>query len=258
MERTTVHWVLTVVCTCISVMQLSSAAPTLGTCGQPTQDVCSYFFNALELAFVNNSDVPYALQRAFFPTGTISPLLLDVHTTVTVTNIPSVQCTDEDFQYRSSSIHTLPPVDQLCINYNCTSMTWRWTHQWSQTVINFVIGKENLDLLQDVNFIAYATAAFNSFDTGTLINFLQGSNTRENSTSSEVRFSLIIPSLHCIPSEDALLEAWGDIVPWVSHCKKHLLHTPLVGGSMQPRSSRRQIYITIPHINMFAVSGLEL
>ena len=223
MERTTVHWVLTVVCTCISVMQLSSAAPTLGTCGQPNQDVCSYFFNALESAFVANSDVPYALQRAFFPTGTISPLLLDVNTTVTVTNIPNVNCTDEIFLYRSSSIRTLPPVNQLqlCTIYNCTSMSWRWTHQWSRTVINFVIERENLNLLQDVNFIAYATAAFNAFDTRTIFNS-QGSTTRENSASaqsSEVRFSLIIPSLHCIPSEDALLEAWGDILSWVSYCK---------------------------------------
>ena len=227
MERTTVHWVLIVVCTCISVVQVSHAAPTLGTCGLPNENVCSYFFSALESAFVNNSDVPYALQRAFFPIGTISPLLLDVRTTVTVLNVPSVQCTDEDFQYQSSTIFTLPPVDQLCMDYNCTSMVWRWRHQWSRTVINFVIERENLNLLQDVNFIAYATAAFSSFDTRTIFN-LQGSTIRDNSTSvqsNEVQFSLIIPSLHCIPSEDALLEAWGDILPWVSHCKTKMMIT---------------------------------
>ena len=106
--------------------------------------------------------------------------------------------------------------------YTCDPQQWTWEHQWTKTIINFIIEREDLDLLQDTNFIAFAASTFNSFDTS-VFSRQEGSdleNEQNNSLASTGRkaitFLLTIDFLPCRPDDEVLLNAWEDILPWVS------------------------------------------
>ena len=203
--------VLLLASACIS-MSVQANAITLTNCVNSDNQVCSYFFDALERAFTGDPDIIYALQRVFYPVRDPSPILLDVETTVTVLQVPNSPCSDEEFNQPLSS---LDDVSVLCGTRDCTAVSWKWTHQWSRSIINFVIEKEDLGLLQDVNIVAFATARFSHLD----ISILTGEELDpENITSVEstlVEFSIQIPSLHCIPPESVMQETWEDILLWV-------------------------------------------
>ena len=49
--------------------------------------------------------------------------------------------------------------------FECDSLQLEWKHQWSKSIISYIIQRENLDLLQDTNFVAFSTSTFNSIDT---------------------------------------------------------------------------------------------
>ena len=195
-------------------------ATTLSQCGTANSGgVCPYFFDALEASFTRNSVVPYALQRAFFPAGTPKPGLLNVAVNVTARSVPNVMCIDEEFIFGDQPLDSVNNT-ALCIEYNCLKMSWSWRHAWTKNIINFVIARERLELLPDVNFIAFAINAFNTFDVRVLFN--TDSNAAQNVTtveSNELSLELEIPFLQCIPEEAAFRQAWEDILQWVSYNK---------------------------------------
>lgn len=191
-------------------------ATTLSQCGTANSGgVCPYFFDALEASFTRNSVVPYALQRAFFPAGTPKPGLLNVAVNVTARSVPNVMCIDEEFIFGDQPLDSVNNT-ALCIEYNCLKMSWSWRHAWTKNIINFVIARERLELLPDVNFIAFAINAFNTFDVRVLFN--TDSNAAQNVTtveSNELSLELEIPFLQCIPEEAAFRQAWEDILQWL-------------------------------------------
>ena len=115
-------------------------------------------------------------------------------------------------------------MSEVCSRFECDSLQLEWKHQWSKSIISYIIQRENLDLLQDTNFVAFSTATFNSIDTSVFSK--EGDNLDSNdemdnaSLASAGRgtmsFQLIIDSLPCRPDDNVLLTAWEDILPWVS------------------------------------------
>ena len=200
--------VLLLALACIS---MSDAVPiTLNTCVNSDSQVCSYFFDVLERAFTSDRNIIYALQRVFYPVRDRSPILLDVEATVNVLQVPDSPCSDEEFNRPLASLG-----DVMC-DTTCTAVSWEWTHQWSRSIINFVIEKEDLGLLQDVNIVAFATALFSHFDNSIFTGEELDPNNITSVQSELVEFNIQIPSLHCIPPDSVMQEAWEDILPWVS------------------------------------------
>ena len=217
---------------CIALLWLSStcqAQHTFQTCAEDP-DTCSYFFDAIRDRFFERS-ILHTLRKAFFPTRGMGPTLFDVFMTVRVEQMPSISCTSGDYPFANHPITTNIRMEDVCnsgtvgsgsYSYTCVSRQWNWQHQWSRSIINFVIEREDLEFLQDTNFISFASAFFNNFDTTV---FSIESATIVNSTNSSVatirgeatlRFFLTIPFLPCTPSEELMRTAWEDILPWVS------------------------------------------
>ena len=98
-----------------------------------------------------------------------------------------------------------------------------WKHQWSKTIVSYIIEREDLELLHNTNFVAFAAAAFNNFDTSVFSDDEEGieddNSTNSSSVSvagdSTVEFLLTIDYLPCRPDDGVVLEAWEDILPWV-------------------------------------------
>ena len=229
---------------CITLLWLSStcqAQQTFQTCAEDP-DTCSYFFDAIRDRFFERS-ILHTLRKAFFPTRGSSPILFDVFMTVRVEQVPNISCTSSDYPFANHSITTNIRVEDVCNtgrgtvvtgsdSYACVLRQWNWQHQWSRSIINFVIEREDLEFLPDTNFISFASAFFNNFDTTTVFSNFdttvfsinRESATNENSTNSSVasirgeatlRFFLTIPFLPCTPSEELMRTAWEDILPWV-------------------------------------------
>ena len=217
----------------ITLLWLSStcrAQHTFQTCAEDP-DTCSYFFDAIRDRFFERS-ILHTLRKAFFPTRGSSPILFDIFMTVHVEQMPNIICTSSDYPFANQPITTNIRVEDVCNSgtvvpgsdsYTCVSQQWNWQHQWSRSIINFVIEKEDLEFLQDTNFISFASAYFNNFDTS-IFSINRESATIENSTNSSVasiwgegtlRFFLKIPFLPCTPSEELMRRAWEDILPWV-------------------------------------------
>ena len=227
---------------CITLLWLSStcqAQHTFKTCTEDP-DTCSYFFDAIRDRFFERS-ILYTLRKAFFPTRGSSPILFDVFMRVRVEQVPNISCTSSEYPFANQPITTNISMADVCNSgtvvtgsdsHTCVSRQWDWQHQWSRSIINFVIEREDLEFLQDTNCISFASAFFNNFDATTVFsNFdttvfsINGeSATIENSTNSSVasiwgegtlRFFLTIPFLPCTPSEELMRRAWEDILPWV-------------------------------------------
>lgn len=205
---------------------MSAAQVDLRTCGSRNSDItCSFFFDKVDTAF-RQRDVLYTLRKSFFPTEGARPFVFDIFMTLEIKEVPDIMCNDEFYEFGDTPISNPPNVSEVCnnITYACSTLRLEWKHQWSKTIITYIIEREDLELLQDTNFIAYAAATFNSFDTSVFSD--DGENlpgdTDTNSSLSlagreTTRFLLSIDFLPCQPDNGVLLEAWEDILPWVCY-----------------------------------------
>ena len=224
----------------ICMSSLCGAQLTLRSCGDADEDVtCFFFFSKVNAAFEDDS-VLYSLRKSFFPTEGGPPSLFDVFMTINVENVPNITCKDPNYEFGSRTTSDPPTMRDVCGDdgssglYTCSPRQWKWEHQWSKTIINFIIEREDLDLLQDTNFIAFAAATFNSFDTSVFseqgrIN-LDNNDEMNNSLASAGREAitifLTINFLPCAPDDEVLLSAWEDILPWV--CGLQSAHSGVV------------------------------
>lgn len=206
---------------------LCGAQLTLQTCDDSDEDVtCSFFFSEVN-ATLKDDTVLYTLRKSFFPTEGALPSLFDVFTTINVENIPNITCKDPSFEFGSRITRNPPTMREVCEDdgssgaYTCGPRQWAWEHQWSKTFINYIIEREDLDLLQDTNLIAFVASTFNSFDTSVfsdqgkidLVNEMN--NSLASAEKESITMLLTIDFLPCAPDEQVLLTAWEDILPWV-------------------------------------------
>ena len=202
--------------------RMSTAQVDLRTCGSENSDItCSFFFNKVDVAF-RQRDVLYTLRKSFFPIEGARPILFDIFMTLEIKSVPDIMCSDENYEFGDMPISNPPNMSDVCSKYTCDTMNLEWQHQWSKTIITYIIEREDLELLQDTNFVAYAAATFNSFDTSVFSDDGENLPGDANTTSSLslagrdiARFLLTIDFLPCRPDDDVLLEAWEDILPWV-------------------------------------------
>ena len=203
---------------------LSTAQVDLKTCGNEHSDItCSFFFRKVDEAFRQRADILYTLRKSFFPAIGARPILFDTSMTLEIENAPDISCSDEEYEFRDNRISNVPTMSEVCSMYPCGPYRLQWVHQWSKTIITFIIEREDLELLQDTNFIAYSAAIFNSFDTSVFSD--EGENLQDNNSTNStglslagtdtVEFLLTINYLPCRPDDGVLLEAWEDILPWV-------------------------------------------
>ena len=213
----------------LCMSSLCGAQLTLRTCGDADEDAtCSFFFSKVNDAFEDDS-VLYTLRKSFFPIEGGPPSLFDVFMTINVENVPNITCKDSSFEFGSRTTSDPPTMRDVCGDggstglYTCGPRQWTWQHQWSKTIINFIIEREDLDLLQDTNFIAFAASTFNSFDTSVFSEEGMADLDNNDKTNKSLAFVgaetitifLTTDFLPCAPDDQVLLSAWEDILPWV-------------------------------------------
>ena len=231
----------------LSIFGVCVAQITLEACGDDDADVtCAFFFNKLNRAFRDES-VLYTLRKSFFPTEGVVPTIFDVFLTISVESVPNISCTDPEFVFGERTVDNPPTMNEVCgdvsvttteivqviqsSRYTCSLKQWTWKHLWSKTIINHIIEVEDLELLQDTNFVAFAAAAFNTFDTSVFSQpeniFLDETDQMNTSLASAgnavISFFLTIDFLPCTPDNGVLLDAWEDILPWVSVVKRQAI-----------------------------------
>ena len=207
------------------ISSMSTAQVDLTTCGSKNSDItCAFFFEKVDQAF-RHRDVLYTLRKSFFPTEGARPILFDIFMTLEIGSVPDIMCSDEEYLFGDRPVSNPPEITDVCADYNCTLLTLEWKHQWSKTIITYMIEREDLELLQDTNFVALATATFNSFDKSVFSD--DGENLQKDMSSgltptslghagkNIARFLLNVDFLPCRPDDGILLEAWEDILPWV-------------------------------------------
>ena len=220
-----------VICVLLALCNLGSTQVDLKTCGDENSAVtCAFFFNKVDGAF-RQRNVLYTLRKAFFPTEGAPPFLFDIEMTLEIESVPNVMCKSDDYAFGDFPISSPPSKSEVCdLLYDCDPLVLRWTHQWSKTIVSYIIEREDLELLQDTNFVAFAAATFNSIDTSVFSD--DGGGLEDNSTNSTslgvagveaVQFYLTIDHLPCRPDDNVLLEAWEDILPWVGERSHALL-----------------------------------
>ena len=213
---------VSVFCILLCVCSLGAAQLTLQTCGDENSDItCSFFFRRVDNAF-RDETVLYTLRKSFFPTQGAPPALFDIFMTLNIESVPNISCNDPFFAFSESSVSNSPEMSEVCNLYTCDSLQLEWEHQWSKTIVSFIIERENLELLQNTNFLAFAAATFNSFDTSVFSqegdNLMNGQDTNNSISRAGrevIRFLLNVDFLPCRPDDSVLLEAWEDILPWV-------------------------------------------
>ena len=215
----------------LSGVQVCSGSPPLRTCanipfsgcrfGDPTSrcpSVCSYFFDAVETALVNDASALYALQRAFFPEGQQQPNVVDIYVTLVLEQAVGLPCDSELNDFRDMDIAELQSEQDL-INVcngssnNCTQLEFRWHHVWTSGVLTNVIERESLGLISSINTLAFVTRLYSESQTNVII-----TNRDTDFQPRETAFlELNIPVLLCLPNntEATLQSAWEDILPWV-------------------------------------------
>ena len=208
-----------------SLCSLSSAQVDLRTCGDENSDVtCSFFFNKVDEEFRQRDNL-YTLRKSFFPTEGAPPILFDIFMTLDIQTAPDILCTDDSYIFGTNSTRNVPDLDKVCNIYECGPYSIGWEHQWSKTILTTFIEREDLELLQNTNFFAFSAATFNSFDTSvfsqeeeSLDNVNNSNSTAVSQTGNEiVQFVLSIEYLPCRPDDGVLLDAWEDILIWVSY-----------------------------------------
>ena len=204
----------------LGILTVSSAQLTPANCGlqqqgEQQQQLCSFFFRELEDAFTEDEDVPYELQKVFFPVGQLPSLQVDVRIQITLDNVPNVGCTElEELQldFLNSS--------SLCSVFGCiSSEPYEFEHRWIRSIVSFVIEREELVFLESVNFVAFAASFFNHIDfSRNSIGLPDGNISLVELSNGNVDFNIHIQDqdLRCIPEESVMLAAWEDILPWVS------------------------------------------
>ena len=216
-------WIASVAAVLLCVYSFSSAQVDLKTCGNDNSDItCSFFFQKVDQAF-RQRDILYTLRKAFFPIEGARPILFDTSMTLEIVNVPDILCKDEDYVFGDNLVSNAPSMSEVCEMYECGPHTLQWKHQWSKTILTYMIEREHLQLLQDTSFVAFSAATFNSFDTSVFSaddDDLTGNATNSSGGLSQagsltVQFLLTIDFLPCRPDDDVLLEAWEDIQPWV-------------------------------------------
>ena len=188
------------------------------TCDVCEQMPCSFFFCQLENAFTDDKDIVYQLQQVFFPVGMLPPGRVDINIQLTLDNVPKVDC--DTFLNENGGRDSPTDISTLCAMYGCiSSEPYRFEHRWIRSIINFVIEREELVFLESVNFVAYATSFFNHIDFSRRnLELPDGNDTSAvDPSDSEVQFRVRIRNLPCIPEESVMLDAWEDILPWVSN-----------------------------------------
>ena len=183
------------------------------------REICCYLFillNEVDVAF-RQRDVLYTLRKEFFPSEGALPFLVDVAVFIEIESVPNVSCNSEEYTFRDYSISSPPSMSE------CAPLMYDWKHQWRKTIVSYIIEREDLELLHNTNFVAFAAAAFNNFDTRVFSDDEEGieddNSTNSSSVSvaggSTVEFLLTIDYLPCRPDDGVVLEAWEDILPWV-------------------------------------------
>ena len=212
-------------CILLCACSLGAAQLTLKTCGDENSDITCpfFFFEKVDKAF-RKEKVLYTLRKSFFPTQGAPPTLFDVDMTLIISSVPNSACNDSilDFNidFGESSGSSSPETSDVPI---FSPLLLHWDHQWSKTILGFIIERENLVLLQFTNFVAYLTAVLDRIDTSVFSK--EDNNLKSNNESNAslalsgietLHFLLTIDSLPCRPDDDVLLTAWEDILPWVS------------------------------------------
>ena len=169
--------------------------------GSGQQQLCSFFFRQLEDAFTGDADIPYQLQNLFFPVGRLPSLQVDVHTQITFDNVPDIRCTE---------------LEGTALNQNTVSPTYLFEHRWIRSIITFVIEREELVFLESVNFVAYTASFFNHIDFSRESIEFPNNVSLVDLSGGDVQFNIRIQNLPCIPEESVMLDAWEDVLPWVS------------------------------------------
>ena len=178
--------------------------------------VCSYFYDAVENALVDDASALYTLQRAFFPEGQQRPNVVDIYITLILEEAVDLPCDSELNSYRDRSIAELRGLDlnNVCnSSNNCTRKEYRWHHVWTNAVLTNVIERESLGLISSINTVAYITRLYSESQTNVII-----TNQETDFQPRETAFlELNIPILLCLPNntEATLQSAWEDILPWV-------------------------------------------
>ena len=220
--------VLLVAVSSLAGVQVCSASPPLRTCanipfsgcrfGDPSSQcpsVCSYFFDAVETALIDDTSVLYTLQRAFFPEGQQQPNVIDIYVTLIVEQAIDLPCDSELNDYRDRNIAELRELNltDVCNGRNCTRQEYRWHHVWTSAVLTNVIERESLGLISSINTVAYITRLYSESQTNVIV-----TNQESDFQPRETAFlELNIPNLLCLPNntEATLQSAWEDILPWV-------------------------------------------
>ena len=211
-----------VLCILLCVCSLGAAQLTLQTCGDENSDITCpfFFFEKLDKAF-RKEKVLYTLRTSFFPTQGAPPTLFDVYMILIISSVPNSACNDSiilDFNYEFGE--SSPETSDSPI---FSSLILEWQHQWSKTILGFIIEREDLRLLQVTNFVAFLTAVLDSIDTSVFSKEDNNLDSDEKNNASlalaergTLEFLLTIDSLPCRPDDNVLLTAWEDILPWVS------------------------------------------
>ena len=139
-----------------ALVQVCTSSPPLYTCATIPHSgcmfgnqlvrcpsVCSYFFDAIENALVNDKSSLYTLQRAFFPDGEQKPNVVDIYTTLILDQVIDVPCDSEFNIFRNVSTNNIndglvslggmdstitslcsDDGDLLCYNESTHTVTW--------------------------------------------------------------------------------------------------------------------------------------
>ena len=183
---------------------------------------CSYFFDAVETALVNDTSALYTLQRAFFPDGEQKPAVVDIYITLIMEQAVDLPCDNElvgDVSLASLGVQN-DIVKSLCANastelFNCSRKQYRWHHVWTSAVLTNVIERESLGLISSINSVAFVSLLYSESQTSVIV-----TTKRRDFQPREAAFlELTIPGLLCLPSEPevTLKNVWEEILPWVSN-----------------------------------------
>ena len=83
-------------------------------------------------------------------------------------NIHNIMCKDPSFEFGSRTTDP-PTMREVCGDddssgvYMCGPQQWAWERQWNKTIINFIIKREDLNLLQVTNLIAFCSIYLQHF-----------------------------------------------------------------------------------------------
>ena len=157
------HLQASVLCILLCACSLGAAQFTLQTCGDENSDITCpfFFFEKLDKAF-RKENVLYTLKKSVFPSQGSPPALFDVDMTLIISSVPNSACNDSilDFNFEFGEISP-ETSDELIFS----PLQLQWEHVWSKAILGFIIERENLMLLQYLNFVAFLTRLLDFIDT---------------------------------------------------------------------------------------------